>query len=198
MADAKLNECHLCKEREYGTGPVPGCGNLDAEVCLLGRNPGWVEDKQKIPFMGKAGSKLNFGLALAELNRELCRVDNVAKCVTPMNVTPSQQCQRICSNTWLLPTLRAMKKLRLIITLGNEALHVFERLGTVGDLHGTLIPPGNKELWLPDLEIFVSYHPSAALRSILMNQHFLADFRKLREYVTQRQLVGWKGGLCKA
>lgn len=187
----ELKDCNLCRERHYGTGPVPGCGNVAlAEICLLGRNPGVEEDPVKRPFVGRAGGKLNEGLVIAKCPRRLCYVTNVGKCMTPTNVNPTQQCLRICSDTWLTDELVALPKLKLVVSLGNQALHYFEKLGTVGELHGTVLPvaagriPGKE-----DVSVFVSYHPSAALRSTAMNKHFMNDMTRLGQYLRKHNLV---------
>ena len=186
----KFKDCDLCRERRYGTGPVPGCGNaLLAKICLLGRNPGVDEDPIKKPFVGRAGGKLNEGLVLAKLLRGLCWVTNVSKCMTPTNINPTQQCLRICSDTWLKDELRTLVKLELVVVLGNQALHYFERHGTVGELHGTILPAAAHKVGREDVNIFVSYHPSAALRSTLMNKHFTDDMIKLGHYLKKHSLV---------
>lgn len=189
-----LENCKLCHERQYGHGPVPGCGDLNSEVCLLGRNPGKDEDALGRPFVGRAGGKLNEGLFIAGLPRAYCRVTNVSKCMTPSNVKPTQQCFRICSFTWLKDELASMRHLQLIITLGNEALRYFERLATVGELHGTVFPTkvNNRTV-----NLFVSYHPSAALRSSLMDKHFTADMVRLRQYIEASSLTDRNSWLAK-
>lgn len=181
-----LKDCKLCPEREYGRGPVPGCGDILALFCLLGRNPGKSEDAIGRPFVGKAGGKLNEGLSRAGLSRTLCWVDNVSKCMTPSDVKPTQQCQRICSTTWLNDTLRNLTRLELVVTLGNEALHVFFRNLTVGEYHGLILPTQHDHR---PLDIFVSYHPSAALRSTLMNRHFVDDMVKLGQHLKKNHLI---------
>ena len=186
-----LKDCNQCAERQYGRGPVPGIGNPKlAKVCLLGRNPGRDEDAIGRPFVGRAGGRLNEGICLAGLLRSMCWVDNVSKCMTPTNVAPTQQCLRICSDTWLTDELAALPKLELVVTLGNQALHYFERHGTVGELHGTVLPvdadriPGKT-----DVHIFVSYHPSAALRSTMMDKHFTNYMTRLGHYLRKHDLV---------
>lgn len=180
-----LKDCNLCIERNYGTGPVPGCGDLNALVCLLGRNPGISEDPVGRPFVGRAGGKLNEGLWVAKLPRQHCYVTNVSKCMTPTNVKPTQQCLRICSSTWLKKELDSLKQLKLVVVLGNQALHYFERHLTVGDLHGFVLPARENY----SCPIFVSYHPSAALRSTIMNRHFIDDMFKLGHYLRKNKLV---------
>ena len=184
----ELNECDLCSERVYGTGPVPGEGNKQlARICLLGRNPGTVEDQQKRPFVGPAGRKLNQGLILAGLLRNECYITNLVKCMTPKDVSPSVPCIQHCTHTWLVDELQGLEKLELLIVFGNQALQCFEPLGRVGMLHGTvfktLFPGDTKDYRL--IKIFVSYHPSAALRSITINTQFLDDMRKLKGLLSE-------------
>lgn len=184
-----LKDCKQCREREYGTGPVPGCGNIDALVCLLGRNPGVQEDPLGKPFVGKAGGKLNEGLWLAHLPRNLCWVTNTSKCMTPTNIKPTQQCLRICSSTWLRPELYQLKRVKLIVALGNQALHYFNRQATVGEYHGLVLPAPYECTGKENVSIFVSYHPSAALRSTMMNKHFISDMAKLGQYLRKNKLL---------
>lgn len=177
-----LEECQLCPERQYGQEPVPGEGNEKlAQICLLGRNPGADEDKNGRPFIGRAGRKLNEGLLYASILRNECWVTNVSKCYTPSKVTPSALCLRTCRATWLLPELASLEQLRLIVTLGNQALQVFEPMARVGELHGHSFEVNRP--WQPEkrITIFCSFHPSAALRGSNVNKMFLADMTKLKQ-----------------
>ncbi len=187
-----LKDCNQCAERKYGQGPVPGCGNIElVKICLLGRNPGRDEDAIGRPFVGRAGGRLNEGLHLAGLLRMWCRVTNVSRCMTPPNVAPTQQCLRICSATWLKDELVSLRQLELVVALGNQALHYFERLGTVGELHGTLLSiQAGKIPGKANVKLFVSYHPSAALRSTIVNRLFTNDMIKLGKYLRANNLVG--------
>ncbi len=177
-----LEDCTRCNERSFGNGPVPGEGNVQlASICLLGRNPGADENVRGRPFIGRAGRKLNEGLVYANILRNECWVTNVSKCFTPPNVTPSVKCLKMCRKTWLLDELKQLKKLRLIITFGNEALHVFEPLARVGELHGYSFEVNCP--WQPEkrITIFCSFHPSAALRDSTRNKMFIADMNKLSQ-----------------
>lgn len=177
----ELHECKLCPERRYGQGPVDGDGNIKlAQICLLGRNPGANEDRDRLPFIGRAGQKLNKGLQFAGILRNECWVTNVSKCFTPSKVAPTAACLKAC-RLWLLPELARLEKLRLIVTLGNQALHVFEPLARVGELHGYSFEADCP--WQPEerITIFCSFHPSAACRGSDVNKMFLADMVKLRQ-----------------
>lgn len=177
----ELKDCNLCPERKYGRGPVPGAGNRKlAQICLLGRNPGADEDKMGLPFIGRAGRKLNEGLLYAGILRNECWVTNVSKCFTPSGVAPSKACLKAC-RLWLLPELASLDQLQLIVALGNQALQVFEPLARVGELHGYSFEVNRP--WQPEkrITIFCSFHPSAAQRDSGTNIKFLADMTKLKQ-----------------
>lgn len=157
-------------------------GSESSAICLVGRNPGKMEDKKGIPFIGPAaGTKLDQGLKLAGIERSQCYITNLVKCYTPSGVVPSQRCQRTCANAWLMPELRTLKGLKLIVTYGNEALRWFEPDASVGDVHGTY---WNHRC----IAIFCSYHPSAALRNVKFGKRFISDMKNLGMLIKELDL----------
>lgn len=183
-----LKECALCPERKYGRTPVPGVGNVRlAQICLLGRNPGADEDELGVPFIGRAGRKLNEGLQYADILRNACWVTNVGKCFTPSGVVPTKVCLSTCQKNWLLAELASLEQLRLIVTFGNQALQIFEPMARVGELHGYSFEVDCP--WQPEkrITIFCSFHPSAALRVEDTNKKFLADMIKLKQLELEKE-----------
>ena len=185
----ELKDCRLCDERRFTTRVVAGCGNKDSWIALLGRNPGRLEDIKGLPFIGPAGKKLDEGLAIAGLDRKELYVTNVSKCYTPIGVVPSPLCRKTCTTKWLVPELATMSNLRLVIAFGNEAMQVFEPRARVGELHGNCFCVPRPWTKVADLWLFVSYHPSAALRSTSINALFLEDMEKLKVVVHQYQML---------
>jgi len=184
-----LAKCMLCPERQFARVPVPGIGDIKTKIVLLGRNPGVNEDKQGVPFIGRAGGRLNEGCVLAGLLRRSCWVTNVSKCMTPTQRTPSKECRTTCVKQWLIPELREIDP-EVILTLGNEALQVFEIFGRVGELHGTIFM--TDKIWGPGrVQLFVSYHPSAALRSKSIYDLYRKDMIEFGKWLTSN---GYTGG----
>src|SRR4051794_8632038 len=70
---------------------VPGNGDPDASVMLIGEAPGKNEDAQGIPFVGAAGKLLDELLGTVELSREKVFVANVLKSRPPANRDPSPE-----------------------------------------------------------------------------------------------------------
>src|SRR5579859_1649349 len=64
---------------------VPGCGNSNARIMIVGEAPGKEEEAQKLPFIGPAGQLLNEVLRYANIERPECYVTNVVKVRPPQN-----------------------------------------------------------------------------------------------------------------
>ena len=52
----KCTKCNLCQNR---TNTVFADGNPNAKIMFIGEGPGADEDKQGVPFVGKAGKLID-------------------------------------------------------------------------------------------------------------------------------------------
>src|SRR6187549_1145924 len=80
---AKLREaaggcrgCHLYRD---ATQTVFGAGPATARVVMVGEQPGDVEDRRGLPFVGPAGKVLDRALEEAGIDRSLVYVTNAVK-----------------------------------------------------------------------------------------------------------------------
>jgi uracil-DNA glycosylase family protein len=71
--------CKACPLWENATQTVFGEGSPDAEIVLVGEQPGDQEDLAGKPFVGPAGQLLDEGLEEAGIDRKLAYVTNVVK-----------------------------------------------------------------------------------------------------------------------
>jgi len=71
--------CRACPLWEHGTQTVFGQGLPDAEVVLVGEQPGDQEDLSGEPFVGPAGRLLDGALEQAGIDRRAAYVTNVVK-----------------------------------------------------------------------------------------------------------------------
>ncbi len=86
----RLGTLRACPERlpcgkcPYGQGQhnhiVFGDGNVDAELMFIGEAPGADEDREGVPFIGRAGQLLNKIINTMGVRREDVYVANVLKC----------------------------------------------------------------------------------------------------------------------
>jgi DNA polymerase len=69
--------CGLCQDRQ---NVVFGYGNPNAQTMIIGEIPGENEDRQGVPFVGKAGRFLDLLLAMASARKEVTAIyDDIKK-----------------------------------------------------------------------------------------------------------------------
>jgi DNA polymerase len=147
-------KCNLHKGRNKF---VFGSGNPNAKVLVIGEGPGAEEDKQGLPFVGRAGQLLTDMLRAIDFSREEVYIGNIIKCRPPENRTPFPDEIETC-----LPYLKKqidLIKPNLILCLGLTAAKGL--LGTresMTNLRGKLFEFENAK-------VMVTYHPAALLRN---------------------------------
>src|SRR4249920_1064386 len=111
--------CTRCALAETRTQVVFGVGDPDADLMFVGEGLGAEEDKQGIPFVGRAGQLLTRLIEGIGLTREQVYIANVVKCRPPGNRDPLPDEIESC-RPWLLGQLENIRP-RVIVTLGNFA-----------------------------------------------------------------------------
>jgi uracil-DNA glycosylase family 4 len=75
-----LLACRACSARDEARRVVPGGGPLDAEIAIIGQNPGEDEDAMGVAFVGRPGAELDVWLEKLQLDRDKVMVTNAVKC----------------------------------------------------------------------------------------------------------------------
>jgi DNA polymerase len=160
-------KCRLCKGRNRA---VPGEGNPQARILFIGEGPGFHEDQQGRPFVGKAGHLLEEALASIQLTRADVFITNVVKCRPPENRDPNPDEIAAC-NEYLDRQIEALDP-QVIVTLGRFSMAKFFPNQKISLIHGRA-KVGRKRLYI------AMYHPAAALRNDKTLAEFRADFSKI-------------------
>jgi uracil-DNA glycosylase len=93
----KISQCQRCSELCVNRlKTVPGDGNPDTKIVLLGEGPGKDESEQGIPFCGRSGRLLTNILTACGIQREDVFIANILKCRPPNNRTPSSEEAQNC------------------------------------------------------------------------------------------------------
>ena len=117
---AEIGDCQRCRLCEKRNSIVFGAGNPNAEIVFVGEGPGYEEDKQGEPFVGRAGQLLTQIITKGmQLQREDVYIANVVKCRPPENRNPEPDEIAACE-PFLLKQLELIKP-RVIIALGKFA-----------------------------------------------------------------------------
>ena len=172
----RCEKCSLSKTRKL---PVPGNGNVDAKVMLIGLGPGYHENLQGKPFVGKSGKFLDELLELGGVRREEVYITNVIKCYLPNN-SPTQDQINLCSN-YLDKQIELIKP-RVILTLGNIATsYIFRKfnfkLEPMGKIHGKIL---QLSTLLLQAKIIPMYHPASALYDPGLKESLRTDWESLK------------------
>jgi len=171
----KILNCKQCSLREGCNNVVPGEGDSDADIMIIGEGPGKNEDLQGRPFIGAAGKFLDELLASIDLKRENVYITNVVKCRPPENRDPLPEEVEACRE-WLNQQVIVIKP-KLIILLGRHAMCRFLPNLKISEAHGRAFRRDVEGLG--NHVFFPVYHPAAALYNGSMRPVLLGDFRKI-------------------
>ena len=83
--------CKGCSLHKTRTNVVFGAGDSKARLMFVGEAPGEEEDKQGLPFVGRAGQLLTKIIEAMGLKREDVYIANILKCRPPNNRAPSPE-----------------------------------------------------------------------------------------------------------
>lgn len=153
---------------------VPGNGPVPCNIMLIGEAPGQQESIVGEPFVGRAGQLLTKAIEAAGMTRDEVFITNTYKYRPPNNRKPTQE--EILSQDHLLKAEIQAVNPELIILLGNTALEAYwDFNGTtgVGKFRGRNI---SKDF---GRRVFVTYHPSAGLRSNQYREPLFSDLYEL-------------------
>lgn len=153
---------------------IPGDGNPDAEILLIGEAGGRHEAEQRRPFVGMAGKIMTRELEKTGIARSEVWISNVVKCRPPENRDPTPA--EIAAFAEYLDQEIAILQPLLIVTLGRFSMGKFLPDVKISQVHGKLFRVsfgGRAEYVLP------MYHPSAAQRRKSVMADFMADFARL-------------------
>jgi uracil-DNA glycosylase len=155
----RVANCTACELATTRTQTVLGVGNLQARLMIIGEAPGFYEDQQGEPFVGRAGALLTNMLKAFGLTRSDVYIANILKCRPPNNRDPRKEEVASCT-PFLLEQINTIQP-KLLLALGRIAAHYLletsislEKLRGIKHVHASTATP-----------LYVTYHPAYLLRS---------------------------------
>lgn len=164
--------CQRCPLAQNRTQVVFGEGNPEAKIMFIGEGPGYYEDQQGRPFVGKAGQLLDKMLASIGLSRNEVYIANVVKCRPPNNRDPLPEEVEVCINylRWQFKLIRP----KIIVCLGAVAAR-------------NIIAPDfsitrERGKWVNKAGVWIlpTYHPAALLRNPSKKRDSWEDLQSLQ------------------
>lgn len=167
-------------------------GNPHARLMLVGEAPGYEEERQREPFVGRAGQKLNQILAAANLSRSQVYISNICKFRPAMGSNqgtanrPPNDAEIAACLPIILAEIRAIRPTCILCLGGTAAKGLLGSAASVSSLRGN---------WFEcqGTPVRVTYHPSYLLRNDSLSakravwEDFLAVMQQLNLNITPRQ-----------
>jgi DNA polymerase len=179
---SQIKVCISCPLHKSRKNAVPGEGNWKSRIMLIGEAPGFNEDEQGRPFVGRAGKLLEEFLNSIGKKREEVFITNVVKCRPPNNRQPEEDEIKICTSLYLDKQIELIKP-KLIVCLGNvSARYIFKKFGlkfeSMNKTHGKVFSVSNLFI---QTKIIATYHPAAILRNRNLMPIAKADWEIIKE-----------------
>jgi len=169
--------CTRCTLHAGRTQVVFGEGDPDADLALVGEAPGFHEDREGIPFAGRARELLARLLGGVGLSLDEVYLATVLKCRPPGNRDPLPEESTACE-PYLYRQLDLVQP-RVVATLGSFATALLSgRALGITRVHGQEqdVTLGGRRVTLYPL-----YHPAAALYTPTMLEVLERDVARLPE-----------------
>jgi uracil-DNA glycosylase len=173
--------CERCPLSETRNRVVFGSGNSDADLMFVGEAPGAEEDRQGLPFVGRAGAFLTELIEGIGMTRDDVFITNVLMCRPPGNRDP--QPEEIDSCHPYLERKVELIEPRVICTLGNFATKLLTANPTgITKVRGTAQEHmiGGRAVHMLPL-----FHPAAGLRTPGVAETLREDFRLIPELLAR-------------
>lgn len=164
--------CKECEELvKNRTKVVFGAGNIKAKLVFVGEAPGADEDKQGLPFVGRAGQLLTKIIEAMGMKREEVFICNVLKCRPPNNRPPAPSEVLNC-RPYLKRQLELIKP-KVIVALGNHAVKALLQTDQgISTLRG-------KFQEYEGIPMMCTYHPAYLLRNPADKAKVWEDMKKV-------------------
>jgi DNA polymerase len=173
----ELGDCKRCKLHRTRRTIVFGEGNEKARLMFIGEGPGYDEDVQGRPFVGKAGQLLTKIIQSIHLQREEVYIANIIKCRPPQNRNPEPDEIESCY-PFLVKQIQSIQP-NAICALGTFAAQTILRTGAkITALRGRVFD-------FEGIKVFPTYHPAYLLRNPEQKREVWEDMKRVSEWIAK-------------
>jgi uracil-DNA glycosylase len=182
---ASLEGFEGCALKRGATNTVFADGNPQYRILFIGEAPGRDEDRQGLPFVGRAGKLLDKMMAAIHLDRTKAYITNVINWRPPDNRDPSPEEAAMC-----LPFLRRHIELvnpEMIILLGAVAVrHVMGRTDGIMKTRGKWLDYNVLGRMVP---VMPTLHPAYLLRQPAHKKLAWRDLQAVEKKIADLRLL---------
>lgn len=185
----KILTCSRCELGATRIKAVPGEGNPNAKLMFIGEGPGYDEDRQGRPFVGRAGQLLDKIIIAMGFTREEVFIGNMVKCHPMIDPSDPQKhgndrapkpeeiafCRR-----YIEQQIKIISPDYIVALGGVAAKSLIRDTASLSSLRGQIF---DLELTTVELDkpvkIIATYHPAALLRNPNWKKDAWADLKML-------------------
>ena len=165
----EIGNCTRCPLSKDRNNIVFGVGSSVADIMFVGEGPGAEEDKQGLPFVGRAGQLLTKIIEAMGQKRDDVYIANIVKCRPPGNRNPLPNEVSTCV-PFLRKQIESIKP-KVIICLGSVAIqNLLQTDRKISEMRG------NFEEYM-GVKVMPTFHPAYLLRNPSA-KHFVWDDMK--------------------
>jgi uracil-DNA glycosylase family 4 len=177
---ASISNIKNCALKKNATNQVFADGNANAKIMIVGEGPGLNEDKEGIPFAGRAGELLDKMLASINLDRENVYITNVVNYRPPENRKPTEE----EINKYLPFLTRHIEIInpKILLLLGSTALSaIIGNDSVISEARGKWISKkfGNNQIF-----VITSFHPAFLMRQPNQKKMSWIDLKMIKKKIT--------------
>jgi uracil-DNA glycosylase family 4 len=173
----ELGDCRRCKLHKTRRTLVFGEGSPRARLIFVGEGPGYDEDVQGKPFVGRAGQLLTKIIQSIGLQREEVYIANIVKCRPPQNRNPEPDEIEAC-HPFVLKQIEAIQP-SIICALGTFAAQ------TLLKTHEKITALRGKVFDLDGIKVVPTYHPAFLLRNPERKREVWEDMKRILELLKE-------------
>tara|TARA_Y100000590_G_scaffold315855_1_gene357213 strand:- start:884 stop:1600 length:717 start_codon:yes stop_codon:yes gene_type:complete len=175
----KIKSIKNCDLKKNATNLVFADGNAQSKIMIIGEGPGANEDKEGLPFVGRAGKLLDKMLESISLNRRKVYISNVVNYRPPSNRKPTDiEIERY------LPYLKSHIEIinpKILILLGSTALNALVgNQVVISKARGKWL---QKEVGSAKPWIIASFHPAFLMRQPEQKKLAWIDLKMVRDKI---------------
>ena len=184
----QIVNCKKCELGKYRLNAVCGSGDPYANIMFVGEGPGFQEDHEGKPFIGRAGDLLTKIIEAMGFKRETVYIANIVKC-HPMknpenpelkgNDRPPTPEEMQCCQPFLDEQIKIIAP-KVIITLGASSTRALLK---TDDVISSLRGKFTEYMGIP---LMPTYHPAALLRNPKLKKDVWHDMQKVMALVNKK------------
>ena len=175
--ERSISEIKNCSLKDYATKMVFSDGNPNSKIMIIGEGPGANEDKEGLPFVGRAGQLLDRMLKSIDLDRDNVYITNVVNYRPPENRKPTdEEIKRY------LPFITKHIEIinpKILVLLGSTAMNaLIGKEIVISKMRGKWL---EKEFGSCKTSVIITFHPAFLMRQPAQKKLSWIDLKMIRD-----------------